>query len=266
MTASFHSEAELDEVRQAQHRFLGVAVKDMAGLDYDGLCKPAAEVGGDFFDFLPARDGSLLLSIGDVTGKGVPAALIMAGLQASVRTLARSRDLTLSGVIYELNRMLWGMSPANIFATMFYARIDNSLGKITYVNAGHEPALLVRPSSGRVWRLTSTGTVLGLSLLCSYKESSIECRLGDILVAFTDGISDASDQKEQPFSEAGVLSVVEQHSQVMSSGLVDIIMRRVESYSAASAWIDDRTVSIVKFVELSSETRNRLSKGPGYIA
>jgi sigma-B regulation protein RsbU (phosphoserine phosphatase) len=253
MSASLQIKGELDEARQVQRGFLNGAMKGLTGLDYDGESKPAAAVGGDFFDFLPASHGSLVLSIGDVTGKGVPAALVMAGLQASVRTLARSRDLDLCGVINELNRLLWDMSPTNMFATIFYARIEISANRLTYVNAGQEPALLIRPGSGQVWRLSSTATVLGLSLRCAYRENTIEFRPGDILVAFTDGISEACDRKEVPFGEAGVLSVIEQQPELTSSSLVDLVMRTVENYAADSDYVDDRTVSVVKFPDVRTE-------------
>ena len=256
MSASLQLEAELKEARQVQHRLLNGIMHGSLALDYYAECKPASEVGGDFFDFLPANDGSLLISIGDVTGKGVPAALIMAGLQASARILARSRDFNLSGVLHELNRMLWDMSPENMFATMFYARIDAAGRRISYVNAGHEPAILVRPSSGQVWRLRSTATVLGLSLRCAYREDVIEFRPGDILVVFTDGISEACDQNQKPFGEAGVLSIIEQQSESMSSDLVNLIMQSVEAYSACSDDIDDRTICVVSFPELPTELAN----------
>ena len=135
---------ELESAREAQQRFFPWRLPGVNGLDYYGESQPVGEVGGDFFDFIKVGDSSLLFSIGDVFGKGIPSALIMAPVQGSLRALESYMDFELGRLMHNLNRMVWQLAPDNFFATMFCARVDVDRGEMNYVNAGHDRAVLLK--------------------------------------------------------------------------------------------------------------------------
>jgi hypothetical protein len=160
---SRRTKRELESAREVQQRFFPCKLPGIDGLDYYGESQPVGEVGGDFFDFISVGNSSLLLSIGDVSGKGVPSAMIMAAVQGSLRALESSVDFELCKLMHHLNRMIWQLAPDNFFATMFCARIDVDTREMHYVNAGHDRAVLLRADKKRALTLHSTGAVLGLS-------------------------------------------------------------------------------------------------------
>lgn len=135
----------------------------IAGLDYCGDCHPAGEVCGDFFDFRRLPGNELAVSIGDVSGREIGAALLMSGIQAFLRGLTSRGSGEILGVVEELNRVVCQVAPDNLYSTLFYAHVDPRRREVRYVNAGHEPPLLWRKRTGRPQRLDSTGTVLGLT-------------------------------------------------------------------------------------------------------
>jgi hypothetical protein len=203
-----HTNLELGSAREVQDRLFSRRLPSVAGLDYYGECRPMGELGGDFFDFSTAGGSSLFLSIGDISERGVPAALVIAGLLASVRALGVSRRGRLSDLVRDLNRMVWEVSPDNIYATMFYACIDVTRRELRYVNAGHDRVILLRDDLRRVTKLESTGAVLGLSTRVAYKQRSLQFEPGDVLVAVTDGVTEATDPEGRVLDEQMVLDTV----------------------------------------------------------
>jgi hypothetical protein len=184
---------ELETAREVQQRFLSCKLTNIDGLDYYGESQPLGEVGGDFFDFIPVGESSLLLSIGDVSGKGLASAIIMAAVQGSLRALESCMDFEISKLLHNLNRMIWQLAPDNVFATMFCARIDVARREMQYVNAGHDRAVLLRAGQMRAIMLKSTGGVLGLSTRTAFERRTIRLHPGDTLVVVTDGITEAGD-------------------------------------------------------------------------
>jgi sigma-B regulation protein RsbU (phosphoserine phosphatase) len=211
------------------------------------------ELGGDFFDFSAAGGSSLFLSIGDISERGVPAALVIAGLLASVRTLGVSRRGRLSDLVRELNRMVWEVSPDNIYATMFYACIDVTRRELRYVNAGHDRVILLRDDLRRVTKLESTGAVLGLSTRAAYKQRSLQFEPGDVLVAVTDGVTEATDPEGRVLDEQMVLDTVRNHRDASSSDLTGYITRAIDSFTRGATPEDDRTVVVVRFLEVRAK-------------
>jgi phosphoserine phosphatase RsbU/P len=248
-----HAQAELESAREVQHRFLTFPLPPIKGLDYYGECHPVGEVGSDFFDFTVPDSSSLLLSIGDVSGKGVPAAIVMAGLQASVRALGLGPRNEICALVRDLNRMVCRLSPDNFYATMFYARIDSVRRQMQYVNAGHEPPLLVRKRNQAVVRLESTGTVVGLSTRSGYSQRTIPIEPGDVLVAATDGVMEALYAEGRDVHEQVVFSAVRDHPGASSSDLAAHIFRAATTHGDTSTHCttpsDDRTVVVVRFVD-----------------
>lgn len=162
----------------------------IAGIDYYGECRPAREMAWDFFEFLPLECRNLVCSLGRITGQGITAAFTMASLQAFLRNLTRHHRGSFAAIVRDLNRAIYEISPDSFYASLFYAWIDADRAQLHYVSAGHGPVLLIRPGDPRVRRLEYTGTVLGLSLRCEFRERTVGLEAGDLLLAMTDGIAD----------------------------------------------------------------------------
>ncbi len=251
---------ELAIARDVQDRLYPYRLPPIPGLDYYGECLPVGELGGDFFDFAAVDNTSLLLTIGDVSGKGVPAAIVMAGALASLRALGAGHDGRLSDLICNLNRMIWQVSPDNFYATMFHARFDGLRQELQFVNAGHDGVLLLRQGLGQAVRLGSTGTVLGLDRRATYEQRSIPLQRGDVLVAVTDGITEAAGPDGGLVDEALILDAVRRHPDASSSDLTGHIIRAAEVFAGGSAPRDDRTVIVVRF---SGPLTEALVREPG---
>jgi sigma-B regulation protein RsbU (phosphoserine phosphatase) len=180
---------EMDIAREVQERLFPQDKPEIAALEYAGHCRPAQGVGGDYYDFLALASGRLGLAIGDVSGKGVPAALLMASLQASVRGQSQASDSNVAGLIATVNRLVCDASPENRYAAFFYAQFDPASRKLTYTNGGHNPPMLVRGSE--VVHLEAGGPPVGLFRLSRYEQGEVQLEPGDLLVLYTDGISEA---------------------------------------------------------------------------
>lgn len=243
---------ELEAAREVQSCLFPGRMHVVEGLDYYGECRPASDLGGDFFDFVPLPERGLLLSIGDVSGHGIGAAIIMSGLQALLRSLSAGGNGQLPRVVQGLNRSVCDVSPANVYATLFYAWIDPARRLLKYVSAGHEPALLFRPG-GRTRRLESTGTVLGLTARSAFREAAVALEAGDVLVAFTDGVTEAADSHGHEFREEGVVRVLERYPKAGAAELSGRILDSVANFRTPSSAADDRTVVVVRLVPAVSK-------------
>ena len=169
-------------------------LQPIPGLEYSGLCHRANHASGDFFDLLPRGEHDLVIAIGSVAARGLPAGIMLGGTLASVRAFV-ARGESLARIAVDLNRTLWELSPEDSFTSFFCAQVDPSAKCLRYVNAGHEPALVLR-KNGRVDRLDATGAVLGLSHRSPYRELVVPFEPGDLLAAFTDGVADATGPAE----------------------------------------------------------------------
>src|SRR5260370_2071151 len=180
---------EMEIAREVQEHLFPQRLRPVRGLDYCGHCQPAREVGGDYYDFLALPDGRLGIAIGDVSGKGVGAALMMASLEASLRALASVVDDP-AELMERVNSLVLQASSADRYATLFYAQYDPANRRLTYVNAGHNPPVVLRNRGGscRVLRLETGGPVIGL-LRKSYERGVFSLEAGDLVVLFTDGVS-----------------------------------------------------------------------------
>lgn len=230
----------------------------VSGLDYHGEFRPAAsavaKAGGDFFDFVPLSNSSLVFSLGELSGAGGGTAVLMSGLRASLRGFAENGPHRIATTVEALNRTICDLSPDDLYARLFYARLDGSAGELTYVGAGHEPALLVRRRPARVRRLESTGAVMGLTRRSVYRQRSVALEPGDLLVAFSDGLADALSPVGRAFTEAGVLEAVFQTPDASATDLAREILVAADRFTAHAAPSDDRTVVVVRFHGQGAET------------
>lgn len=210
-----------------------------------GLTRPANTVGGDFYDILPLPDGRLAVAVGDVAGKGSPAALLMALLLAILRTLV-DEGLEPAELVERLNVQVARHAPASRFITLFYGVFDPPSGTLTYVNAGHMPPLVRRAETGTFERLPSTGVALGMFEESKFAAERAHIAPGDLVVLYSDGITEAEDPSGQPFEETGLERVLGNlgDDDLAAAGLS--IFTAVERHAQDKRFSDDLTVLLLK--------------------
>jgi sigma-B regulation protein RsbU (phosphoserine phosphatase) len=241
---------ELEIAREVQEQLFPQSYPKLPGLDLAGHCRPARGVGGDYYDFLSLADGRLGIAIGDISGKGIPAALLMAGLQASLRSqiLAAPPDLTV--MMGNLNRLICESSPSNRYATFFYGEYDPRTRRLVYVNAGHNAPMLFRRGApaGEAIRLEAGGPVIGLLDPVPFQQGDVALEPGDVLVGFTDGVSEAMDTQGEEWGEESLARVVATADALPAEGLIRRIMEGADAFAAGAVQHDDMTLIVVRLV------------------
>jgi serine phosphatase RsbU (regulator of sigma subunit) len=231
---------DLEVAREIQLAMLPQRTQAIAGLEAAGRTRPANTVGGDCYDILRLPDGRLLLMLGDVSGKGSPAALLMALAIAMLRTLA-AEDLPLVGLMERLNRLVYEQTPASRFITMFVAAIDPATWTLTYINAGQTPPLL-RRRNGDIESLATGGIALGMFDRSTYEATGIPLEPGDLLVAYSDGVTEAESPNGVPFEESGLRRVIETHHDDGLDDLGEAIVTEVVFHADSARLADDVTL------------------------
>jgi len=184
---------------EVQKRLLPEAYPESSFGDVAAFTLPARSVGGDYYDFIKVGEHGLGIALADVAGKGIAAALIMSVVQASLRILSAEGNVSLPDLVSKMNRFLHRSTGFNSYATFFYAQVDEQTGQLSYVNAGHNPPYLLRAAD--VEELTTGGMVIGMFAQASYEEAKVDLKSGDVLVAFTDGVTEALDARDEEFGE-----------------------------------------------------------------
>ena len=229
---------------QAQARLLPQALP-ASNLIVTGVCRPARGVGGDYYDFLPSADGRLGLVVGDVSGKGLYAGLLMAGLQGRLQTLVRQYGDDLAALMSELNRLIYASTDGDKYATLFYGVFDDATRTLHYVNAGHNPPLIVR-SDHSVERLGATGTAIGLMPDAPFAQASADVDLGDTLVLFTDGVTEAMNVAAEEFGDERLVQLATDHPHLEPSELETLILTEVDAFAGERPQHDDMTLVIAR--------------------
>jgi sigma-B regulation protein RsbU (phosphoserine phosphatase) len=238
---------ELEVAREIQLAMLPTGTYTAGDAEICGVTRPANTVGGDFYDVLPlAADpgGRVIVTIGDVAGKGSPAALLMALLLAVLRTLVDEK-LEACALVSRLNTQICRHSPGSRFITLFYGVYTPGTGALTYVNAGQNPPLL-RRRDGSIERLGSTGVALGMFERSSFQAVDTHVDPGDLLLLYSDGITEAENPAGQPFEEGGLERFVAAHAHEPPAELAPGLLRAVEAHARDSRFTDDLTVLILK--------------------
>jgi serine phosphatase RsbU (regulator of sigma subunit) len=238
---------ELEVAREIQLAMLPTGTYTAGDAEICGITRPANTGGGDFYDVLPLSGdagGPVILAIGDVAGKGSPAALLMALLLAVLRTLVDER-LEACALMSRLNVQICRHSPGSRFITLFYGVYTPGTGALTYVNAGQNPPLL-RRRDGSIERLGSTGIALGMFDESKYEAAETRVDRGDLLLLYSDGITEAENPAGQPFEESGLERFVTAHATDTPAELAPGILRAVEAHARDSRFTDDLTVLILK--------------------
>lgn len=235
---------DLEIARDIQRAMLPQEMVTGGGLEAYGFTRPANTVGGDFYDVLLMPDGRLVLALGDVAGKGSPAALLMALTLAILRTLV-DEGLPPGEIMRRLNVQVSRHAPGSRFVTLFLAAFDPLTGELSYVNAGQNPPLL-RRASGVYDRLTEGGIALGMFELSTYRTGQTTLAAGDVLVLYSDGITEAEDTTGAYFDESGLQAVIDRHWWQDAATLGKGIVTGVEAHAAEARLNDDLTVLAVR--------------------
>ncbi|MEO5859218.1 MAG: SpoIIE family protein phosphatase [Pyrinomonadaceae bacterium] len=256
LTASIASEAaqkerlnrEVEIAREVQERLFPQEFPDVDGLEYYGHCRPALGVGGDYYDFLELPDGKFGFAIGDVSGKGIGAALMMASLQASLRGQAIHSGDDLSSLMSNVNRLIYEASTSNRYATFFYAQFEATTRKLAYVNAGHNPPFLLRCGVDEPILLTEGGPVIGMlpPMLVSYSQGEIELKEGDLIVGFTDGISEAMNPNEEEWGEDALLAKLKTLLDRTPTEINDRCVDAADRFADGAKQHDDMTMIVLR--------------------
>jgi sigma-B regulation protein RsbU (phosphoserine phosphatase) len=241
---------ELEIAREVQERLFPQKLPSISGLDYCGACRPALGVGGDYYDFLLLPGDIFGIAIGDVSGKGIAAALLMASLQASLRGQAIAGATDLAELMGNVNRLVYDASAENRYATFFYAQYEATTRHLTYVNAGHNPPIILH-RTGDAWRLTrleAGGAVVGLLRNFPYSQAQVTMEPGDVLVAFTDGISEAMNPDEEEWGEENLIETVKSSDGMTASDMLLRLVEAADRFAAGAKQHDDMTLLVMRVI------------------
>jgi phosphoserine phosphatase RsbU/P len=253
-------EREIEIAQAVQLRLFPQTAPSASGLDCHGVCRPVRGVAGDYYDFLQLGPGKLGIAVGDVTGKGISAALLMASLQASLRSYASvSRD-GMASVTREMNGQLFALTEATRFATLFWGIYDAGRRTLTYVDAGHDPAFLLRsafgssppglPKPSPVERLRTGGLPLGVFSESDYREGAVALGPGDLVAIYTDGITEATNAAEEEFGEARLERLLRENAHRPAADVSRLVLESVNDFREGRPQHDDMTLVIARVLPI----------------
>jgi len=237
-----------EQVRLAagiQNELLPRRGPEIKGYDIAARTIPAQLVGGDYFDFIRVADSELAICLGDVSGKGLPASLLMANLQATLRGQAIT-GAPVKDLVARSNRLIHESTDPEKFATLFFGLLDTGSHQIHFCNAGHENPMMYRAAGDSPERLESGGMALGVLDEFPYEQGSVPMGVGDCLVIFSDGITDAVNPFDEPFGEDQLRASITEHRSLNSAGMIDKIIEAVLAHENGADRVDDLTLVVAK--------------------
>ena len=230
-----------------QQRFMESLGRSTGAVDYSAHCRQVRALGGDCYDFIPLTDDRLALVVGDASGKGLAAALMIASVQSSLRTAALFTGNDLAALLKVVNRQAYASSLADRFATVFYGVFDRATRRLHYVNAGQNPPVDLR-QDGSTDQLETGGAPVGMFPDSTYEEGTAQLNPGDIVVTYTDGVIEAADQSGEEWGIQGLMNAASVWTQQRNGGaedLVQSIFNSVDDFSRARQ-TDDATVAVLR--------------------
>jgi sigma-B regulation protein RsbU (phosphoserine phosphatase) len=237
---------EMEYAKQVQARLFPQKLPSMKTLQYAGGCTQARQVGGDYYDFLELGPGRLALVLADIAGKGISGALLMANLQANLRSQYAVALDDLPRLLKSVNQLFYENSSDSSYATLFFSDYDDSSRRLRYVNCGHLPPLLLR-ADGHLERLTATNTVLGLFEKWECSVAQVQLAVGDTLVLYTDGVTEAESPEGQEFGESRLLETLRAQIHLPVSDLIAAVVTAVGKFSGGEQ-ADDITLVVARCV------------------
>ncbi|HEY6404152.1 MAG TPA: SpoIIE family protein phosphatase, partial [Blastocatellia bacterium] len=235
---------ELAVASEIQFRLHPETPPAIPGYDVVGVSFPCYEVGGDYYDFIEKPDGRCVVALGDVSGKGTGAALLMSSIHAAVRAHTRTR-LSASEIVSEINQYIYDNTPSNRYVTLFYSELDSRSHQLTYINGGHNSPLLAR-ASGEVTRLDIGGFPVGITPFGDYREGWVEIEPGDVMVVYSDGVTESLNEEGEEFGEARLIEIVQKNRGRSAAGLRDRIDEALTKFVGRASAVDDLTIVILK--------------------
>jgi len=235
---------DLAQAAEIQCRVLPQAAPEIAGLDLAGYNAACRTVGGDYYDFFPYGESRVGLALGDVSGKGMPASLLMMALHAHVQVLA-AEPKDLGFLMQRLNKTTCANGIDNRFITFFFGVLDGSTGELAYASAGHNAPIVVR-ASGAAETLEGGGTVLGILPSAPYSEYHAQLGEGDILALYSDGVTEAFNPKREEYGEARFIEVLQAHRDKPAAAIIEAVTASLAEWAAGSAPTDDITLVVAK--------------------
>ncbi len=236
--------SELEIAANVQQKLFPKNLRPLRTLDYAGHCVAAREVGGDYYDFLEIGDHLLGFVLADVSGKGIPAALLMANLQACFRNLPPGALLRPGEVLEGINHHFYESTAAERFATLFFAGYEDRTRRLRYINCAHVAPVLLR-AGGSVELLQPTSMMLGAFPRWAPREAQVELAAGDTLVMYSDGVTEAGIDKQEEFGEPHLIQILQENRGLAAAPLVHKIVEEVMAYSGATR-TDDITVVVLR--------------------
>jgi sigma-B regulation protein RsbU (phosphoserine phosphatase) len=237
-------EEDIRVARDIQRKLLPKEDPRAQGFDVAGYSIPAKEVGGDYYDFIRIDEHRIALCLGDISGKGIPAALLMANLQATLRGQAINCT-SCAECLKKSNRFLFHSTNIQKFATLFYAILDTDKGQICYSRAGHPPPIYLT-ADGKMDKLETGGMVLGFQEEASYKEDCFSLNKDDLIVIYSDGLTEAGDPMEESFDEWRLEEAVENNRHKTSREIIESIIDTVQDFTGQDIQRDDMTLVVIK--------------------
>ncbi|MBV8729015.1 MAG: SpoIIE family protein phosphatase [Acidobacteriia bacterium] len=242
---------ELMLAAEVQKRLFPETLPETAGLQLSGVCMPARGVGGDYYDFLDLGGRQIGIALADVAGKGIAAALLMSVVQASLRSLATNNGASLSELTSKLSRLLHRSTGASSYATFFYAQVDEQRRVLRYVNAGHNPPFLLRSngsSPALIEELAKGGMIIGMFAQATYEEAEVELRTGDVLIAYSDGVTEAHNPADEEFGEERLKDALQRTAHLNVDEMSNRILEELKGWMGDAAQYDDLTFVLMKVV------------------
>ena len=235
------NELELKMARRVQVNLLLAELPQLPNWEFAARWLPAQQDAGNFYDFIVFQDGQLGLVVGDLTDKGVPAALFMAFAYNKVLTCMTSAQIPAQGII-EANHMICSESSHGLYGSLVYTHIDPLSGEVTYVNAGHGPLQLYHASQAQFILLVDTSMTLGTDAEATFEQSSLRLEPGDFILFYTDGDQDNQNEAGKPFGEERLLNVIQENARGSTQGIVIALENALEVFRGATDRFDDITI------------------------
>ncbi len=238
---------ELDIAREVQSKLLPQEREVVSGLEYAGFCRSAKFVGGDYYDFLPLPGELFAFTLGDVSGKGIPAAVLMASIHMSLRGQLLRNPLPVSKAIEELNGTVYKSSSEDRYTTLFCGVLNRERTKLTYVNAGQIPPIVLRTGpDGQIDRLSGGGYPVGIFASAKYQEHTVELAPGDLIVCFSDGISEAVNTRDELLPDEAIEPVLNDCKSCSAEEIIHAVVQAVDDYAAGMEQFDDMTLIVMR--------------------
>jgi sigma-B regulation protein RsbU (phosphoserine phosphatase) len=237
---------DLSQAADIQKRMLPDQAPRRKCADFAGFNAACKTVGGDYYGFFEYPDGKVALALGDVSGKGMPASLLMMQLHARVQVMAEDPG-DLGSFMNKLNKATCANCPSNKFITFFFCVLDSMTGEVRYANAGHNPPIIVR-ADGSAEMVEGGGPVLGIVSMAQYSEDRVHVGTGDMLVLYSDGVTEANNHQYDEFGEDRLIEVLRRHRDEPASTIVDAVTKALLEFAAGAPQADDITLVVAKRV------------------